>query len=136
MGSECIFCMVLSGDIPAERIREDEHTVAVMDINPFSRGHAVVFPRRHVRGLYDVGEEDLARTFSAARQVAAMVRDRLGADGVNLLANAERAAWQSIFHFHVHVIPRYDGDPLQLPIRPRRAAPEDLAAVAQELRGS
>ncbi len=136
MADDCVFCMVLAGDIPGERVHEDEHAVAVMDINPFSRGHVVVFPRRHARGLYDVEEPELARTFSAARRVATIVRDRLGADGVNLLNNTERAAWQSIFHFHVHVIPRYHGDPLQLPIQPRRARPEDLAEVARELRGS
>ncbi len=136
MASDCVFCMVLSGDIPAEAVHEDAHTLAVMDINPFSRGHAVVFPRRHVRGLYEVGDEELARTCSVARRLAIMARDRLGADGVNLLNNTERAAWQSIFHFHLHVIPRYDGDPLQLPIQPRRAQSEELAAVAQRLRAT
>jgi histidine triad (HIT) family protein len=132
----CVFCLVLSGDIPSERVQEDEHTLAVMDINPFTRGHAVVFPKRHVRGLYDVDEEELARTFSAARRLALAVRDRLGATGVNLLNNNERAAWQSIFHFHVHVIPRYDGDPMRLPVEPRPADPQTLQAVAQELRGN
>jgi histidine triad (HIT) family protein len=134
MEAGCVFCMVVSGDIPGERVHEDERTLAVTDINPFTRGHAVVFPRAHVRGLYEVDEEVMARTFSVARLVATMARDRLGADGVNLLSNTERAAWQSIFHFHVHVIPRYEGDPLKLPIQPRRAKPEELAEVAQQLR--
>ncbi len=132
---DCVFCSVLRGDIPGERVQEDEHTIAVMDINPFTRGHAVVFPRRHARGLLDVEEEELARSFAAARRLARTARERLGCDGINLLTNTERAAWQSIFHFHVHVIPRYAGDPLRLPIEPRGADPEELKAVAQELRG-
>ena len=131
----CVFCMVLSGDIPSERVQEDEHTLAVMDINPFTRGHAVVFPKRHVRGLYDVEDAELERTMAAARRLALAARDRLGAAGVNLLVNTERAAWQSIFHFHVHVIPRYEGDPMRLPVEPRPADPDELRTVAGELRG-
>ena len=133
---DCIFCSVLRGDIPGERVQEDDHTVAVMDIMPFTRGHAVVFPRRHARGLLEVDDEDLARTFAAARRLARTARERLGCDGINILANTERAAWQSIFHFHVHVIPRYRGDPLRLPVEPERADPEELRAVADELRAS
>jgi histidine triad (HIT) family protein len=134
MGEHCIFCSVVAGDIAGERVQEDEHTVAVLDVNPFTRGHAVVIPRRHVRWLYDVDDEELARTFSAARRLALTIRERLGADGVNLLTNTERPAWQSIFHFHVHVIPRYEGDPLRLPIEPRPADPDELRSVGGELR--
>jgi histidine triad (HIT) family protein len=131
----CIFCKILDGELPAVIVQEDEHTVAFLDINPWTRGHAVVIPREHSRNLYDVPEEDLARTASAAKRLAERVRDRLGADGVNLLNSCEPAAWQTIFHFHVHVIPRYEDDPLELPTRPRPAEPTELEAVAAELRG-
>jgi histidine triad (HIT) family protein len=130
----CIFCKILDGDLPAVIVQEDEHTVAFMDINPWTRGHAVVIPREHSRNLYDVPEEDLARTASAAKRLAERVRDRLGADGVNLLNSCEPAAWQTIFHFHIHVIPRYEDDPLELPTRPRPAEPVELEAVAAKLR--
>ncbi len=131
----CIFCKILDGELPAVIVQEDDHTVAFMDINPWTRGHAVVIPREHSRNLYDVPQEDLARTASAAKRLAERVRDRLGADGVNLLNSCEPAAWQTIFHFHVHVIPRYEDDPLELPTRPRPAEPAELEAVAAELRG-
>ena len=135
MDPDCIFCKILAGELPGERVHEDEHTVAFMDINPWTRGHAVVIPREHSRNLYEIGADDLSRTLLSAQQLAQRMRDRLGCDGVNLLNSCEPAAWQTIFHFHVHVIPRYEDDPLQLPVRPQRAEPDQLAAVAAEIRG-
>jgi histidine triad (HIT) family protein len=132
---DCIFCKVVAAEIPAQRVDEDEHTVAFMDLNPWTRGHALVVPRNHSRNLYDTGDEDLAHTIRAAKRLALRMRDRLGCDGVNLINSCEPAAWQTVFHLHVHVIPRYDDDPLQLPTRPSEADPDELAKVAEELRG-
>ncbi len=134
MAEDCIFCSILAGDLPGEVVDEDEHTVAFMDINPWTRGHAVVIPRRHVRDLYEIDDQELARTSIAAKRLALKMRDRLGCDGVNLLNSCGAAAWQTIWHFHMHVIPRYDDDPLSLPTRPQRAEPDELASVATELR--
>jgi histidine triad (HIT) family protein len=131
---DCIFCKILAGELPAEVVQEDEHTIAFMDINPWTRGHALVIPRNHSRDLLDVPEEDLARSMSAAKRLAGRMTDRLGAEGVNLLNACGSAAWQTVFHFHVHVIPRYEDDPLQLPTRPRQADEEELAKVAGALR--
>ena len=132
---DCIFCKVLAGEIPAQMVDEDEHTVAFMDINPWTRGHALVIPRTHSRNLYEIPDDDLHQTAVAAKRLAQRMKERLGCDGVNLLNSCEPAAWQTIFHFHVHVIPRYDDDPLELPTRPQRAEAEDLEAIAGELRG-
>jgi histidine triad (HIT) family protein len=132
---DCIFCKILRGELPAEKVQEDEHTAAFMDINPWTRGHAVVIPKNHSVNLYDVPEEDLAHVVSAAKRLALTMREKLHCDGVNLLQSSERAAWQTIFHLHFHVIPRYDGDPLELPTRPQPADAEQLAEVAAELRG-
>lgn len=131
---DCIFCKIVAGELPAQVVQEDEHTVAFMDINPWTRGHALVIPRNHSKDLLEVSDEDLSHTASAAKRLAARMVERLGADGVNLLNATGAAAWQSVFHFHLHVIPRYEGDPLQLPTRPQQADQEELAAVAQELR--
>ena len=106
-----------------------------MDITPWTRGHALVIPRTHSRNLYEVARDDLRRAGAAAQRLAARMRDRLGCDGVNLLNCCEPAAWQTVFHFHVHVIPRYDDDPLELPALPQQPAPGELAGVAAELRG-
>jgi histidine triad (HIT) family protein len=135
MADDCIFCKIIAGDLPGERIDEDEHTVAFLDINPWTRGHSLVIPKRHSRNIYDISEEDLSSTASAAKRLAGRLRDRLGCDGINLLNSAEAAAWQTVFHFHVHVIPRYEGDPLRLPGRPQEIAQDELAKLGEEIRG-
>jgi histidine triad (HIT) family protein len=135
MADDCIFCKIVAGDLPAHKVQEDEHTIAFMDLNPWTRGHALVIPRRHSRNLYEVPDEDLEHAVLAAKRLALTMRDRLGCDGVNLLNCCEPAAWQTVFHTHIHVIPRYDDDPLQLPVRPREAEEGELAAVASDLRG-
>jgi histidine triad (HIT) family protein len=134
VAEDCLFCKIVAGEIPSEIVQEDEHSIAFMDINPWTRGHALVIPRNHLRNLYDIGDEDLGRTASAAKRLAQRMREALDCDGVNLLNSCEPAAWQSVFHFHIHVIPRYDDDPLRLPTRPMDVSQDDLAAVADELR--
>ncbi len=128
-----MFCKIVAGELPAQKVDEDEHTVAFMDINPWTRGHALVVPRAHSPNLYEIGDGDLGRAASAARRLAVRMRDRLGCDGVNLLNACEPAAWQTVFHFHVHVIPRYDDDPLQLPGSPQQADSDELASIAEDL---
>jgi histidine triad (HIT) family protein len=135
MADDCIFCKIVAGELPSEIVQEDEHTIAFMDINPWTRGHALVIPRRHSRNLYDVDDDDLAHVASAAKRLARRMRDALACDGVNLLNSTEPAAWQTVFHTHIHVIPRYDDDPLRLPGQPRHPDEDELARVAQELRG-
>ena len=131
---DCIFCKVVAGEIPGEIVDSDERTVTVMDINPATRGHVVVIPRDHSENLLTVPEEDLVATVAAVRRIVERMRETLQPDGFNILNNMGRAAWQSIFHFHVHVIPRYADDPLQLPWLPEPADTAELAAVAGDLR--
>jgi histidine triad (HIT) family protein len=130
---ECIFCKIVAGELPARIVDEDERTIAFMDIAPATRGHALVVPRRHAPDLLEVGEEDLAAVASAARRLAARIAERLGADGVNLLNSCGSAAWQTVFHFHVHVIPRYHDDPLRLPWKPAPGDERQIAAAAEEI---
>jgi histidine triad (HIT) family protein len=135
MPDDCLFCKIVAGELPAEIVQEDEHTLAFMDINPWTRGHALVIPRAHSRNLYEVASEDLAAAAAAAKQLAERMRDQLGCAGINLLNCCEAPAWQTVFHFHIHVIPRYEDDPLRLPVHPHQARLEDLAAVAADIRG-
>jgi histidine triad (HIT) family protein len=132
---DCLFCKIAAGEVPAKVVDSDERTISFMDINPATRGHALVIPRRHSRDIDEVDPEDLAACMEAARRLAARARDRLGADGVNILNSCGRAAWQTIFHFHVHVIPRYQDDPLRLPWRPAPGDQDEIAAAAAELGG-
>lgn len=130
---DCIFCQIVAGRQPATIIAEDEHTISFMDINPATRGHALVVPRAHAQDLLSIGVEELQATIAAAQRLAAMVKERLGADGVNVINSCGAAAWQTVFHFHLHVIPRYHQDPLRLPWTPHPGDPEQIAAAAREL---
>ena len=132
---DCIFCKILAGEIPATIVDEDERTIAFMDIAPATRGHALVIPRAHSRDLLEIEPEDLQASAIAAQRLAARLKERLGADGVNLLNACGAAAWQSVFHFHIHVIPRYDCDPLRLPWVPSEGDPDEIDAAAQEISG-
>jgi histidine triad (HIT) family protein len=131
--ADCLFCKIVAGEIPAARVREDERTIAFMDINPATRGHLLVVPREHATDLTDVGAEDLAACTAAAQALAIQVKEKLGADGVNLLNSCGRAAWQTVFHFHIHVIPRYANDPLRLPWLPEPGDRDEIAAAAAAL---
>jgi histidine triad (HIT) family protein len=134
MADDCIFCKIVAGELPAHIVDEDERTLAFMDISPGTRGHALVIPRVHSRDLWEVELEDLTAVALAAKRLALKQRDRLGADGVNLINSCGAAAWQTVFHFHVHVIPRYVGDALKLPWVPGSSEPAELAELAELLR--
>ena len=135
MADDCIFCKIVAGELPADVVQEDEHTLAFMDINPWTRGHALVVPRTHSRNLYEVDDGDLEHTVTAARRLALTMKERLECDGVNLLNCCEPAAWQTVFHTHIHVIPRYEGDPLKVPAPPAQTSDEERAEVAAQIRG-
>ncbi|MGI8506292.1 MAG: HIT family protein [Solirubrobacteraceae bacterium] len=131
---DCLFCKIIAKEIPAQIVAEDERAVAFMDISPATRGHALVVPRRHATNVLEIEPDDLAATVLAAQRLARRITERLGTDGVNLLNSCGSVAWQTVFHLHVHVIPRYSGDPLRLPWTPAPGDPDDIAAAAAELR--
>jgi len=126
VSDDCIFCAIANGEGPATIVAENDRTVAFMDIMPATRGHLLVIPRAHSVDLLSVDPDDLDATVHAAKAMAQRVKDRLGADGVNLLNSCGSAAWQTVFHFHVHVIPRYDDDPLKLPWIPREGDMDEI----------
>jgi histidine triad (HIT) family protein len=132
---DCLFCRIISGELPSTRVDEDERTVAFMDINPATRGHVLVVPREHSADLTEIADEDLAAVAAMGKRIALRQRERLGADGINLLNSCGKVAWQTVFHFHLHVIPRYTNDPLRLPWEPAPGDREEIAAAARELAG-
>jgi len=131
---DCIFCAIASGAAPAEIIDSDEHTVTLMDINPATKGHALVIPREHTEDLMSISEADLCHTAVAAQRVAKRMEETLAPDGFNLINACRVAAWQTVFHFHIHVVPRYEGDPLKLPWIPRGADMDEVASIAATIR--
>jgi histidine triad (HIT) family protein len=132
---DCLFCKIVAGEIPATVIASDERTVTFMDINPATRGHALVIPRAHAADVLEIDPEDLAAVARAAQVQARTASERLGADGINLLNSCGAEAWQTVFHFHVHVIPRYADDPLKLPWVPGPGDAAEIQAAAAALKG-
>jgi histidine triad (HIT) family protein len=135
MADDCIFCAIAAGDAPAQVVDSDEHTLSFMDINPFTPGHALVIPRVHAADLTEISDEDLERTMIAARRLTRRMSEALEPAGFNILNACGAAAWQTVFHFHLHVIPRYEGDPMKLPVIPRGGDPEEIARLAGRIRG-
>jgi histidine triad (HIT) family protein len=130
---DCVFCAIVAGRGAAHRLVEDEHTVSFLNIAPATLGHALVVPRRHAEGLWDLGDEELARVARAAGRVARLLRGALDPAGVNLVHATGVAAWQSVFHFHLHVVPRYRADELQVMWQVERAPDPELAALRERV---
>lgn len=106
----CIFCSIVKGDIPNYTVYEDEKVLAFFDVNPTSVGHTLVIPKAHYSSLLTCDPEDLAYVMKVAQKLGNQLKEKLGADGMNILSNVGVAAGQSVEHFHVHLIPRYNGD--------------------------
>lgn len=133
--SDCLFCGIVEGSVPGQIVDSDERTVAFMDIAPATPGHALVVPRNHSADLLGIEREDLDATVAAAQRLARRAKDALGADGINLVNACGAVASQTVFHFHMHVVPRYEDDPIELPWVPTPGDPDEIAAVAAKLRG-
>ena len=131
---DCIFCGIATRTGPAEVVEADDKAIAFLDIAPATRGHTLVIPRNHADNLLEIDPEDLAHVAKMAQAIAKRMPNALGCDGVNLLNSCGSAAWQTVFHFHMHVIPRYSDDPLSLPWTPGEPQFDGLPAVAQLLR--
>jgi histidine triad (HIT) family protein len=108
--TDCVFCRIRDGQIPSVKVHEDERTLCFMDINPLNRGHCLVITRRHAATIWEADEGDLAAAMATAKRVAAALRDALKPDGLNLLQANGPAAFQSVPHLHLHLIPRWTGD--------------------------
>src|SRR4029078_11403915 len=134
MAWDCLFCGIVAGDVPAQIVDSDEHTVAFMDINPATAGHALVLPRAPSADLMEVSDEDLERSTRAARRLARRMRAALEPAGFNILNSCGSAAWQTIYHFHLHVIPRYEDAPLKLPWVPGPGNADEIEALADRIR--
>ena len=107
---DCIFCKIAAGEIPSATLYEDDDFRVILDLGPASKGHALILPKEHYRNLYDIDEETLGKAALLAKKMVTKLTDVLGCDGYNVVQNNESCAGQTVFHFHVHLIPRYEGD--------------------------
>jgi histidine triad (HIT) family protein len=135
MAADCLFCGIVDGSVPSQMVDSDERTVAFMDIAPATPGHALVVPRKHSADLLEIEADDLSAAMLASHRLARRMKDALEADGIDLINACGAAAWQTVFHFHIHVVPRYEDDPLKLPWIPKEGDPDEIAKVAARLRG-
>lgn len=128
---DCVFCGIVAGTEPAWRIYEDELTVAFMDVLPATRGHALVIPKVHRTDLFDAEPAEVTALALAVQRIARTAMSNLGADGVNIVNASGEAAYQTVYHLHFHVVPRFAGD--SVVIFPRPGLPEEIAAAAAQL---
>jgi histidine triad (HIT) family protein len=132
--ADCVFCKILNGTIPSRKFYEDDSTIAILDINPASPGHALVLPRQHFKTIMDGGQDVVASTFLTVKRVAELVKNRLNCDGLNIMVNQGREAGQVIDHFHVHVVPRYKGDNIHIIPPDRKMSDEQLDEILEKLK--
>lgn len=129
----CIFCKLANGIIPTNSIYEDENFNVILDLGPATKGHALILPKDHYRNIYELPEDVAGETFKLAKRLAVKMTDKLGADGFNIVQNNEEVAGQSVFHFHMHLIPRYKGDGQHILWNPTEPSQEELKAVRDSL---
>ena len=133
---DCIFCKIIAGEIPSFSLHEDEHTFAFMDINPANEGHALIIPKEHAADLHAVSDAALCAAIGTAKRVAAAVQTVLEPDGINLLQANGPGAAQSVFHFHLHVVPRRNGDELKMNWGLNPGDMDAIGALATRLRAA
>lgn len=128
----CIFCKIIAGEIPSTAVYEDEDFRAILDVNPAARGHVIIMPKKHAANIFELDEAEASKVFPIAKKIATAVMKTYHCDGVNILQNNGEAAGQTVFHLHVHVVPRYYGDGVN--IMWKAGETPDLQAVADEIK--
>ena len=127
----CIFCKIINGEIPSLKIYENEYVYSFLDINPCSIGHTLIIPKKHFENIFDMDEQYASEIFKAATHISNLLKEKLNADGVNLINNSGEVAHQAVFHFHLHVIPRYKNDGLNF-IQPTLKLDQDYLKELQQ----
>lgn len=131
---DCIFCKIAAGEIPSRKIYEDNDLIAIMDLNPTSKGHSLIIPKEHCTNIYDIDEEIAGKVMKTAKKLATKMTVALNCDGFNLLQNNGETAGQTMFHFHMHLIPRYkDADNNMLKFTSVSFSDEEMDAIREQI---
>ncbi|OUQ57912.1 HIT family protein [Tyzzerella sp. An114] len=131
--SDCIFCKIIKGEIPSATIFEDDEFKVILDRFPSGEGHVLIIPKNHVANIFEIDEEQAGRLFKLAVKVSKVMKDVLGFENMNVLQNNGEVAGQSVFHFHMHLIPRYENDGINIKWNPTEPTDEDIEAVRKKL---
>ena len=132
----CIFCKIVAGELPSSKVYEDDHVYAFMNLQQKNPGHTLIVPKEHHRNIYDIKEDTAAEVGRVSVRLARAIKAAFNPDGMNVLQNSEPAAMQSVFHYHLHVIPRYTGDDLFAIFRAPAASPAELNANAEKIKAN
>ena len=133
MQNNCIFCKIIAGEIPSATIYEDEDFKVIMDISPAAKGHAIILPKKHCADLYELDDSTASKALMVARKVATAIKAEFNCDGLNLLQNNGEAAGQTVFHFHLHLIPRYRKDQVNITWTQGKYGDGEAAAIAMAI---
>ena len=134
MKDDCIFCKLANGIIPTNSIYEDDEFNVILDAGPATRGHALIIPKEHYANIYELPDETAAHALVLAKKMASHMTDKLHAEGFNIVQNNGELAGQTVFHFHMHLIPRYSDDGQKIGWKPGSPSDEDQKKLAEELR--
>ena len=130
----CIFCKIAAGEIPSATLYEDDDFRVIMDIEPASKGHALILPKKHFANLYEIDDERASKVLLLAKKMATKMQKALNCDGLNVVQNNGEVAGQTVFHFHMHLIPRYEEDGQKIAWKPQEVPAEELAALKELLK--
>ena len=129
------FCKIANGEIPSRTLYEDDAFRVILDLSPATKGHALILPKNHFRNLYEIDEDTAVKVLPLAKKMAVAMTEKLGCDGFNVVQNNNEVAGQTVFHFHVHLIPRYTDDNQSLVMKPCGMTPEEIDAVRDVIAG-
>ena len=129
----CIFCKIANGEIPSKTLYEDEKFRVILDLGPATKGHALILPKDHFANLYELPEEEAKDVIVLAKKMAAKMTEKLGCDGFNLVQNNGEVAGQTVFHFHMHIIPRIKGDTVNVGWVPGTADNDTIASIVEKV---
>lgn len=131
----CIFCKIANGEIPSKTVYEDENFRAILDLSPAAKGHTLILPKNHYKNLFELPEETAAEVFAVAKKLGTQLVDKLHSDGLNIIQNNGEVAGQTVFHFHMHLIPRYKDDGQKITWEQGEPSQEELEEIRQQIVG-
>lgn len=131
---DCIFCKLSNGDIPTNALYEDDVVKVIFDLNPASKGHVLILPKNHFDDIYSMDDATAAHVFQVAVKVAKAMKETLGCEGLNIVQNNGEIAGQTVFHFHMHLIPRYDGEKTIIDWDHKEFSDDEMKAICNEMK--
>ncbi len=136
MDNDCIFCKIANGEIPSSTVYEDDLFRVILDLSPATKGHALILPKKHMANIFEMDEETAEKVFVLASRIAKAMKEALNCDGLNIVQNNGEIAGQTVFHFHMHIIPRYNDDGQQINWVPKTSEAAERDMIAEQIKNA